>query len=210
LDLAATSGADRRRVNETELVMNTAFIGLDYIFDIVHPEGKITKGAGHALDDEMIERINQALVISRDKGWLTILVKVGFEPGYVNHPKDSPFLGPAARYGALELGTGGTAFHPSIRADLADMVVIKPRVSAFYGTTLESALRARKIERVVLAGVSTAWAVQAAARDAHDRDYRVVVVEDICAAATAVEHETSIALLRQIAKVMTVKEHDDL
>jgi nicotinamidase-related amidase len=44
------------------------------------------------------------------------------------------------------------------------MVVIKPRVSAFYGTDLESALRARKIERVVLAGVSTTWALQAAAR----------------------------------------------
>jgi len=186
--------------------MSTAFIGLDYIFDIVHPDGALARGAGHSLDEGMIERINQALAISHDKGWLTILVKVGFEPGYVNHPKESPFFGPAAEYGALALGTAGTDFHPGIRADLADMVVVKPRVSPFYGTNLESALRARKIKRVVLAGVSTAWAVQAAARDAHDRDYQVVVVEDACAAASEAEHEASMELLRRIAKVVTVKE----
>ncbi len=190
--------------------MNTAFIGLDYIFDIVHKDGKLARGAGHALDSAMIERVNQALAVSKSKGWLTVLVKVGFEPGYVNHPGDSPFFGPAAQYGALELGTPGTEFHPDIRADLADMVVVKPRVSPFYGTPLESALRSRKIERVVLAGVSTPWAVQAAARDAHDRDYRVVVVEDACAAATEAEHEASMALLRRIAKVITVKELDEI
>jgi nicotinamidase-related amidase len=186
--------------------MNTAFIGLDYIFDIVHSDGKLTGSAGHALDDVFVERINQALSTARNRGWLTVLVKVGFEPRYVNHPKDSPFLGAAAQYGALELGTAGTSFHPAIRTDLADMVVVKPRVSAFYGTNLESALRAQKIERVVLGGVSTAWAVQAAARDAHDRDYQVVVVGDACAAATEAEHEASMALLRQIAKVATVEK----
>jgi nicotinamidase-related amidase len=90
------------------------------------------------------------------------------------------------------------------------MVVIKPRVSAFYGTHLESALRARKIERVVLAGVSTTWAVQAAARDAHDRDYQVVVVEDLCTASTAAEHEASMDVLRRIARVVKVEDLADL
>jgi nicotinamidase-related amidase len=48
--------------------------------------------------------------------------------------------------------------------------------------------------------VSTAWAVQATARDAHDRDYQFVVVEDACAAASENEHKTSMELLGQIAK----------
>ena len=187
--------------------MKTAFVGLDYIFDIVHPDGKLAAGGGHALDDALIERINRALTIAHGKGWLTILVKVGFEPGYANHPKDSPLFGPAAQSGALELGTTGTAFHSAIRSDLADMVVVKPRVSAFYGTNLETALRAQRIERVVIAGVSTPWAVQAAARDAHDRDYLVV---NASAAATKADHAASIALLRRIAKVVTVDELAEL
>ncbi len=195
---------------ERKQAMNTAFIGLDYIFDIVHPDGKLARGADYSRDEGLIERSNRTLAISHDKGWLTILVKVGFEPGYINHPKESPFFGPAAEYGALALGAAGTDFHPAVRADLADMVVVKPRVSAFYGTNLESALRARKIERVVLAGVSTAWAVQAAARDAHDRDYQVVVVEDACGAATQAEHEASMVLLRRIAQVVTIKELTEL
>ena len=186
--------------------MNTAFVGLDYIFDIVHPDGKLTKGAGHALEKDLIARINRALTIAHDKHWLVILVKVGFAPGYVNLPRNSPFFGTADKAGALELGTKGTGIHPEIRADLADMVVTKPRVSAFYGTDLESVLRARKIERVILAGVSTAWAVQATARDAHDRDYEVVVVEDACAAATELEHREFIKLLSQIGRIVKVED----
>ncbi len=189
--------------------MNTAFIGLDYIVDITHPDGKLARGTGMVLDDFAIGRVNKALAISREKGWLTILVKVGFAPGYVNQPKASPIFGGAHKAGALELGARGTEFHPAVRADLAEMVVVKPRVSPFYGTDLDAALRARKIERVVIGGVSTAWAVQACARDAHDRDYQVVVVEDICAAATAGEHAASMELLRRIASVVSSSDLAD-
>lgn len=190
--------------------MNTAFIGLDYIFDIIHEEGKLARGSAHVLDEAQIGRVNQALAIARAKGWLTVLVKVGFAAGYVNQPKNSPIFGSAHTTGALALGTPGTDFHSGIRADLADLVVVKPRVSPFYGTELEAALRARRIERVVLGGVSTAWAVQAAARDAHDRDYQVVVVEDLCAAATEAQHEASMELLRRIAWVVKTEELETL
>jgi biuret amidohydrolase len=186
--------------------MKTAFIGLDYIFDIVHPDGKLSRSSGHALERSVLAKANRALHISHDKGWLTALVKVGFAPGYVNQPKNSPFFGGAQKAGALELGTKGTEFHPDLDADLADVIVVKPRVSAFYGTDLESVLRPNKIERLILAGVSTAWAVQATARDAHDRDYEVIIAEDACAAASEEEHQTSMKLLSQIAKVIRVED----
>ena len=63
---------------------------------------------------------------------------------------------------------------------------------------------------MVVGGVSTAWAVQAAARDAHDRDYQVVVVEDLCSAATEAEHEASMEVLRRIATVVTARELEEL
>jgi len=186
--------------------MNTAFIGLDYIYDIVHAEGKLAKGSGQALDAAKLARVNQALTVSKEKGWLTILVKVGFAPGYINQPKDSPFFGGADKAGILELGTPGTEFHPDLKADLADIVVVKPRVNAFYATELEAVLRANKIDRLVIAGVSTAWAVQATARDAHDRDYQVVVVEDASASATQAEHDESIRLLGRLARIVKVED----
>jgi nicotinamidase-related amidase len=186
--------------------MNTAFIGLDYIVDIMHADGKIARSAPQAAERNVISHANTALKHARDKGWLSILVKVGFKPGYHECPAWSPMFGKAKQFGALALAGPGTAFHPDLQHDLADLVIEKPRVNAFYGTLLEPALRAQRIERLVIAGVSTAWAVQSIVRDAHDRDYRVVILEDACAAVTLEEHQSSIAMLRGIAQVISMSE----
>ena len=154
--------------------------------------------------------MNRALEIARNKEWLTILVKVGFAKGYLDHPKRSPFFGKLHEIGALEAGSSGMDFHPEIREDLADLVIVKPRISAFYGTQLDAALRARNVNRLVIAGVSTAWAVQSTVRDAHDRDYEVYVLEDACAAATEAVHQSSMELLGSIAKVIRVEDLAEL
>jgi nicotinamidase-related amidase len=112
--------------------------------------------------------------------------------------------------GALEMESPGMDFHPELKAELADMVVVKPRISAFYGTRLDAALRARKVDRLIIAGVSTAWAVQSTVRDAHDRDYEVFVLEDACAAATEPVHQSSMELLGAIAKVIRVEDLERL
>jgi hypothetical protein len=53
LALSHAAKAERKK-------MNTAFIGLDYIFDIVHPDGTLAKAGGYALGDAHIGRVNQA------------------------------------------------------------------------------------------------------------------------------------------------------
>ena len=186
--------------------MNTALIGLDYIVDITHPSGRPARCAAHVAERDVIAKANRALAIAQQLQWLRILVKVGFEPGYADLPRQSPVFGRAEEYGAFALNGPGTHFHPDLRADLANLVVVKPRVSPFYGTRLEAALRANRIERVVLAGVSTTWAVQAGARDAHDRDYEVWVLEEACAAADEHEHKRSMDMLSGIARVVTLEE----
>jgi biuret amidohydrolase len=67
-------------------------------------------------------------------------------------------------------------------------------------------LRAQEIQRIIVAGVSTAWAVQATARDAHDREYELVVVEDACAASTELEHRESTKLLSQIGRIVKAED----
>jgi nicotinamidase-related amidase len=188
----------------------TAFIGLDYIRDIVHPAGKIAHTAELAAKRGVIEKTNQALSIARERGWLTILVKVGFAKGYTDQPKHSPFFGQLHEIGALEAESSGMEFHPELKAELADLIIVKPRISAFYGTSLDAALRARNVDRLIVAGVSTAWAVQSTIRDAHDRDYQVYVLEDACAAATESMHRSSIELLGSIARVIQVKDMEEM
>lgn len=186
--------------------MNTALIGLDYIVDIIHPSGRPARCAAHAAERDVVAKANKAFAIAQRHQWLRILIKVGFERGYVDLPKQSPVFGRAEEYGAFALDGPGTDFHPDLHADLANLIVVKPRVSPFYGTRLEAALRANRIERVVLAGVSTTWAVQGAARDAHDRDYEVWVLEEACAAADEDEHKRSMDMLAGIARVVTLDE----
>ncbi len=185
----------------------TAFIGLDYIVDISHPTGKIARSAEHGAQRGIIEKANLALAIARDQGWLSILIKVGFAAGYVDQPRQSRMFGRVHEFGAIALDGPGTDFHPDLHAHLADLVIVKPRVSAFYGTPLDPALRARRIERLVVAGVSSTWAVQSTVRDGHDRDYQVDVLEDACAAATESEHRASMEQLATIARILQV---DDL
>src|ERR1700733_10258176 len=48
--------------------MATAFIGLDFINDIVHPEGKISHTADLAAERGIIEKVNRALATAREKG----------------------------------------------------------------------------------------------------------------------------------------------
>lgn len=186
--------------------MKTAFIALDYIIDITHPEGKIARSAGQVSSRNVIAKANEALAFARSRDWLVVLVKVGFSPEYREQPKASPMFGRAHEFGALKLGERGTEFHPDLDVAPSDLVIVKPRISAFYGTPLEAALRANRIERVVIAGVSTTWAVQATAREAHDRDYEVFILEDACAAADETDHENSISVLKHIAHIIDLPE----
>ncbi|MCL9780238.1 cysteine hydrolase [Vibrio sp. S4M6] len=186
--------------------MSKALLVIDFINDICHPDGKIPSCAAHTKEQNAIEHANKALSYARDNDWLTILVKVGFESNYHAQPKSSPVFGKANEFKALELGEFGTEFHEDLDVKSTDFVLAKPRVNPFYGTTLEPVLRANKIDELYVCGVSTTWAIQAVTRDAHDRDYKVTIIEDACAAADQEEHVTSINTLSRIANIIRADE----
>ena len=184
--------------------MKTAFIGLDYIVDIMQHGGKIAGSAPHAEEQNCVINANKALKIARAKNWLTILVKVGFSSSYQEQPKGSPLFGSLHSFDALNLELSGTNFHKDIDVHPSDLIITKPRVSGFYGTPLDAALRANKIERLIISGVSSEWAVQSTVRDAHDRDYKVYVLEEACAAHSMEAHKSSMKTLSTISKIIDI------
>jgi nicotinamidase-related amidase len=186
--------------------MKTALLTLDYINDIIHPQGRIARCAGHAAERGVIAVANRASALARARGWPVIHVKVGFSPSYVEMPQGSPMFSRAGEFQALNLDGEGTAFHADLDVQSGDAIVVKHRISPFYATSLEAVLRAQCIERLVIAGVSSTWAVQAAARDAHDRDYKVLVLEPACAAASEEEHQLSMRQLATIADIVTLDQ----
>ncbi len=181
--------------------MESALIVIDFINDIVHPQGKIPSCADQVNQNKVIENANQAIAWARQKGHLLIFVKVGFQSSYQDVPVWSPMFGKAGEIGALDLSGWGTAFHDALDVQPSDLVVVKPRVNPFHNTSLDSILRANRISSVYLCGVSTSWAIQSATRDAHDRDYKVNIICDACAAHSAEEHQTSLNMLERIASL---------
>ena len=77
------------------------------------------------------------------------------------------------------VGSPQTEVMPELAPGEDDVVIdSKHRLSSFIDTDLESWLRARGIETVLLIGINTNTCVQCAAFEAFNRDYAVVVVSD--------------------------------
>lgn len=180
----------------------SALLVIDLINDIVHPQGKIARSASRVAQNQVIAHTNQAITHARTQGWLLIFVKVGFRKEYIDCPKDSPLFGAALTHGALLLDTWGTAWHEQLAVKEDDLIIIKPRVSCFYATPLEALLRAQNIKTLALTGVATDMAIEHTARDAHDRDYQVIIVKNCCETARAEAHAASLTTMSRFANVL--------
>ena len=187
----------------------SALILIDFINEIVDEKGKFA-GKGYPAfvkAHDILANVNAAIAKARTKDIPVIFVRVGFSSDYREWPESSPLFGATKKFGALQLGTWATEIHESLNKTDADFLVTKHRVSAFYATSLEAILRTIKADAVLLGGVATDIAVQSAAREAHDRDYRVVILEDLCGAGNEEDHAHALSLL---AKVATIAKSTDV
>ncbi|HET9915825.1 MAG TPA: isochorismatase family cysteine hydrolase [Candidatus Binatia bacterium] len=85
-------------------------------------------------------------------------------------------------------------------------IVRKPRMNPFFGTALESMLRSRDIDTVVLMGVATEFVVESAVRHAADADFRVIVLEDCCASFSEEAHRVSLHIIDHLATLATAAD----
>jgi nicotinamidase-related amidase len=77
-----------------------------------------------------------------------------------------------------------------------DIVIGKTVSSPFNGTNIDFVLRSMRLDQLVITGVVTNGCVETTVRDAADRGYEVILIEDACAAMTREIHENSIDILR--------------
>ncbi len=78
----------------------------------------------------------------------------------------------------------GAALVRALRPGPRDLIVLKPRHSAFFGTPLMALLDDSKIDTLILIGVSAESCVWMTACDAHTRGFRLVVPIDTMAGAS--------------------------
>lgn len=74
------------------------------------------------------------------------------------------------------------------RGARARYLVTKRQWEAFYDTELDLQLRRRGVHTIILCGIATNIGVETTARDAYDRGYSQIFVEDATSARSAEEH----------------------
>jgi nicotinamidase-related amidase len=88
-------------------------------------------------------------------------------------------IGEAGPMGRLLIdGEPGNDIVPALAPRAGETVIVKPGKGAFFATRLDEILRAGRITHLLLAGVTTEVCVQTTMREANDRGYECLLVED--------------------------------
>lgn len=157
-----------------------ALIVIDYTYDFVADEGRLTCGKPGQAIEERITALTRHFV---EKGHLVVFAVDVHDEEDPFHPETKLFpphniRGTKGReqYGALG------RYYDEIKEDPRYQKTVfwmdKTRYSAFAGTDLEIKLRERKIDTIHLVGVCTDICVLHTAVDAYNKGFAIVVHED--------------------------------
>jgi nicotinamidase-related amidase len=131
--------------------------------------------------DVLLAGARGAIALVRDNGGTIGYVRVGFADGEAPSGTMGRRIGREAAQTMFHADAPATQVHDAIAPQDGDIVVRKTRVGPFGTTDLHEQLQAKGVDTLILAGISTSGVVLSAVRDGHDRDYRLIVVSDLCA-----------------------------
>ena len=185
---------------------NTALIIIDMQTDFCGVGGYVDKmGYDLSLTRAPIEPIKRLLAAMRAKGYHIIHTREGHRPDLTDLP--------ANKRGARARSAPGSAIpvpaaacwcaaSPAGRSfpDLAPLpgepIIDKPGKGSFCATDLELMLRLRGIENIVLTGITTDVCVHTTMREANDRGFECVLIEDCCAATDKSNHDHALKMIK--------------
>lgn len=170
--------------------LRTATLIIDMQRDFLDPCAPISTPAGL----ELIPRINRLTARARVLGMPVIFTQEMHRADKSDFGIELEFEPPHC----LE-GTPGMELAEQLDVEPGDYRILnKRRYDAFLGTDLETLLRARHIENLIVVGVCTDICVTSTVQHARNLDFRCYVVRD-CVAGTSVErHEAALLCLSHV------------
>ena len=165
----------------------TALIVIDMQRDFVEPGGfGETLGNDVSLLAAIVPTVRGLLDWCRANGVRVIHTREGHRPDLSDCPpakrgRGDPKLriGDASPMGRILIdGEPGNDIVASLAPLAGETVIVKPGKGAFYATALGDILRLQGITHLLFAGVTTEVCVQTTMREANDRGYDCLLVED--------------------------------
>ena len=168
--------------------------------------------------EALVPRLGRVLKAARARGMTVIYSSLAFCAGGTDTGQMGRFWEPIGSGKILTQDTPGVEVCAELAPSQGDIVLQRNRYSAFYNTELDSLLRSRGIDTVVIGGYSTNFCCDSTARDANFRDYNVVFLSDGTAPIALQDdagkpisaddvQKTELANLRQgIARVASIEE----
>ena len=130
----------------------------------------------------MVPRLNRLLDVCRARNILVIYIHHVIRGGEIDAGRLADHHAAIRNNQAIIEGTPNVEIYREMKPRPGDLVVAKPRYSAFYGTDLETILLSKGIDTLIIGGTVTNVCCDSTTRDAFSRDYKVIFLSDGTAA----------------------------
>ncbi|MCF7806638.1 MAG: cysteine hydrolase [Simkaniaceae bacterium] len=191
---------------ESLLMIRSLLLLVNFINDYVHEQGKYNLCLKHIQSNDVINKVNEAILFSRRHSIPIVHVVTSFHSNYIDLPTHSPLFKQIKEHDALKLDTWGCQIHEDVFIDPSDTILHKHRISCFYGTELEQIIMTQQINTLLIGGISTPDEVEMAAREAHDRDLYSIILSDLCAAKEDARHLLALEMMSRYTKIKTLEK----